>query len=120
MFYVIVGVALSGLGMLLQRSRVPEFGPSTEGFGILMLLVASYPLAIREFYSFNEVTRSALTVCAIGTALAALLLAGSAVKSRLIPDRQWRWTWAAAQAGVLGLAWVGLLMQVRRVRTGTA
>ena len=38
MFYVIVGVALSGLGMLLQRSRVPEFGPSTEGFGILMLL----------------------------------------------------------------------------------
>ncbi len=110
MFYVIVGVALSGLGMLLQRSRVPEFGPSTEGFGILMLLVASYPLAIREFYSFTEVTRSALTVSAIGTALAALLLAGSAVKVSLIPDRQWRWTWAAAQAGVLGLAWIGLLM----------
>ena len=110
MFYVIVGVALSGLGMLLQRSRVPEFGPSTEGFGIVMLLVASYPLAIRGFYSFIEVTRSALTVCAVGTALAAVLLAVSALKVSLIPDRQWRWTWAAAQAGVLGLAWIGLLM----------
>jgi uncharacterized membrane protein len=111
MFYVIVGAALSGLGMLLQRSRVPEFGPATEGFGILMLLVASYPLAIGHFYSFTEVTRSALTVCVIATALAAVLLAGGAVTSRLIPDKQWRWTWAAAQAGVLGLAWVGLLMK---------
>jgi uncharacterized membrane protein len=124
MSYVIIGVALSGLGMLLQRSRFPEFGPPTEGFGILMLLVATYPLAIGPFYGFNEVTRSALIVCAIGTALAAILLVVSALKTRLIPDRQsgvpaarflrggeWRWTWAIAQAGVLGLAWFGLVMK---------
>jgi uncharacterized membrane protein len=111
MFYVIIGVTLSGLGLLLQRSRVPEFGPSTEGFGILMLLAASYPLAIGPYYGFNVVTRSAWTACAIATACAALLLVASAAKSRLIPDRQWRWTWAAAQAGVLCLAWVGLAVK---------
>jgi uncharacterized membrane protein len=60
MLYVIIAVAFSGLGLLLQRSRVPEFGPATEMFGILMLHVASYPLVIGDFYSFEEVTRSAL------------------------------------------------------------
>ena len=110
MFYAIVGVALSGLGVLLQRSRVSEFGPVTEGFGILMLHAAAYPLAIENYYGFAEVTRSAWTICAIVTALAAILLALGALKSSLIPDKQWRWTWAAAQAGVLALAWVGLLV----------
>jgi uncharacterized membrane protein len=118
MFYAIVGVMLSGLGMLLWRSRVPEFGPSTEGFGILMLQIAAYPLAIGDFYSGAAVTRSALAVCGVGTALATVLLALAALKSRLIPDKQWRWTWAAAQAGVLGLAWVGLLTTYSGSRFG--
>ncbi len=54
MFYAIVGVALSGLGMLLQRSRVPEFGPSTEGFGILMLQVAVVPARHRRLLRFQR------------------------------------------------------------------
>ena len=118
MFYVIIAVVFSGLGMLLQRSRVPEFGPSTEMFGILMLHVASYPLVIRDFYSVTGITRSAVMACAIATAIAAILLGNSALKSTIIADRQWRWTWAAAQAGVLGLAWVGLLVKYEGSRYG--
>lgn len=111
MFYTVLGVALAAAGVLLHRSRVPEFGPPAEGFGILMLHLASYPLTVRLFYGVQPVSRPALTVCAIATAAAAILLAAAALRSRLIPDRQWRWTWAAAQAGVLGLAWIGLMVR---------
>ena len=107
-FFVMVGVLLAGLGTMLSRSRFPEFGPATEKLGILMLYIASYPLTIAWFYGSQPVTLAASVLCGSVTALAVILLVVNASDSRVIPDRQWRWTWAAAQAGVLALAWLGL------------
>lgn len=114
MVYVTLGVIFGGLGQWLSRSRFPEFGPSTEQFGILVMHVGSYPLAWKYFYRMHSATPSEWVIASVLTALASVLLLFCAGRLRVTPNAQWRWVWAAAQAGVLALAWMGLTVQLDR------
>ncbi|HWF19047.1 MAG TPA: DUF2157 domain-containing protein [Verrucomicrobiae bacterium] len=108
MFYAILGIAFAGLGMLLRRSKFPEFGPATEKFGLLVTHIAAYPLAIGAYYASDKVNSGAWIIAGVVSALAIVLLLLSVRDEKLIPETQWRWVWAVALMGVLALAWVGL------------
>ncbi|HAB15597.1 MAG TPA: hypothetical protein DCE44_04010, partial [Verrucomicrobiales bacterium] len=112
--YVILGVLLAGIGLLMRRSRFPEFAPPTEKFGLLMLHLASFPLTIGFFYRPRELSPGAIWVLTGITAAAAAVWLWSTLRSPVVEDRQWRWVWAAAQVGIVVLAWVGLLVQHER------
>jgi hypothetical protein len=112
MVYAILGILLGGAGLLLTRSRYPEFGPPTERFGLIALHIAAYPLTIGDFYGSDTVAPGAWAIAGVLTALAVALLVLSASRLRVIPDTQWRWVWAVAQAGVLALTWLGLTVML--------
>jgi uncharacterized membrane protein len=119
LFYSMVGVLFSAIGVWISGCRRPEFGPSTEKFGLLMLHIASYPLTIRFFYDSHPVSSGAWVICG-SVSLATLALLGANVRHEsLLPDRQWRWTWTGVLAGALGLAWMGLLWKTERPDYGS-
>jgi uncharacterized membrane protein len=111
MVYAMLGVLFAGVGQLLDKTRFPEFGPSTEKFGLLMLNISSYPLTLGLFYGSNNVASTAWVITGVITAAAVALTLFAAVRLRVIADKQWRWVWAIAQIGVLALAWVGLTVK---------
>jgi uncharacterized membrane protein len=108
MFYAIIGLLFAGVGVALLRSGVPEFGPPTEKFGLLMFYIASYPTTIGEFYGVERVAPRGWMLSAVVSLAALALMSANAARSEAIADRRWRWTWMLAQAGILGLAWLGL------------
>ncbi len=114
MFYALLGVAFAGLGMWLTRTRYPEFGPTTEKFGLLVMHIASYPLTLGFLYASEKVAPGAWIVAGATTVLAVLLLGLSVRNERVLANRQWRWTWALALGGIVALAWVGLLVEMKR------
>ncbi len=111
MFYAILGVAFTGLGMQLRRTGFPEFGPATEKFGLLVLHLASYPLTLDLYYTSQAVAPAAWAVAGVVTGLAILLLLLGLRDQSLLPEVRWRLAWAAALVGILGLAWMGLLVR---------
>jgi uncharacterized membrane protein len=112
MFYALFGVCFAGFGMWLSRTKFPEFGPTTEKFGLLVMHIVSYPLTLGFFYGSDKVATGAWVASGVTTALAVGFIALSLKNERLLGDRQWRWTWALALAGILALGWVGLLVRM--------
>ncbi len=108
MFYAILGIVLWGAGIQLGRTGFAEFGPATEKFGLVAMHIAAYPLALGFYYDSDRVASGAWLLAGSFTALALVLLLLSTRNESLLPNRQWRWTWAGALTGVLALAWVGL------------
>jgi uncharacterized membrane protein len=111
MFYAILGIVFWGLGMLVRRTGFAEFGPATEKFGLLMMHIAAYPLALGFYYESGTIATHAWLVAGGFTALAFVLVLLSTANESLLAHRTWRWIWAGALAGVLALAWMGLLVK---------
>jgi uncharacterized membrane protein len=111
MLYSLLGILFAAIGPLLGRSKFPEFGPSTEKFGLLATQIASYPLTLGLFYGSDQVATGAWAIAGGFTAVTILLWLLAVTRLDLIPDRQWRWVWVAAQFGLLGLAWMGLTVK---------
>ncbi|MBI1842927.1 MAG: DUF2157 domain-containing protein [Verrucomicrobia bacterium] len=107
LFYALLGILISALGVLLARTRFPEFGPATEKFGLLLLHITSYPLTLTFFYGSKATAPGAWVVCGIVSLAAVIALCVNAGRSAFVPDRQWRWTWTAALLLVLALVWAG-------------
>lgn len=115
MVYALLGVLFASGGLMLSKSRFPEFGPATEKFGLLALHIASYPLTLGFFYGMDEVTPAAWTFTGVLTAASVALTILSALQLRVIPDAQWRWVWAVALLVIVALTWVGLTLKMERI-----
>ena len=118
MAFAWVGIIFIGLGAVLRKTTYPEFGPSTELLGLIMLLVCTYPLTIGFYYGHQSLGSHTLYVAGALTAAAVALTLWSAARTRQIPDAQWRWVWTGAVAGIAGLCWMGLLAQEESVWMG--
>jgi uncharacterized membrane protein len=110
-FYALLGILFTALGLLLGHSKFPEFGPPTEKFGLLATHIASYPLTLGFFYGSDPVAPAAWAITGVLTALTTGLWLLAVPRLGVIPDRQWRWVWTAAQIGLIGLVWLGLAME---------
>jgi uncharacterized membrane protein len=103
MLYALLGILFAALGLLLGQSKFPEFGPPTEKFGLLATHIASYPLTLGFFYSSGQVAPAAWAITGVLSGLTLALWLLAVPRLGVIPDRQWRWVWAAAQVGLSGL-----------------
>ena len=110
----LLGIFISGLGGLLTRSHFPEFAPTTEKFGLLIMHIATYPLTFRFVFESNSIKVGGWILCSGVSLLTLLVLGVNARRTDLISDRQWRWTWTGALLGVVALIWVGLFWQQSR------
>lgn len=104
--YALLGLVYVGFGFVLRRGAFTSFAKVTERFGMLALLVFTYPLTWQGFLSGGHLeavgARWVLPVLAV---VAMALVAFGAKNFEL--DRQWRWTWAltlAVAAGLLAVA----------------
>ena len=113
MLYALLGILFAALGLLLGQSKFPEFGPPTEKFGLLATHIASYPLTLGFFYSSGQVAPAAWAITGVLSGLTIALWLLAVPRLGVIPDRQWRWVWAAAQVGLIGLVWLGLTVEGR-------
>ena len=113
MLYALLGILFAALGLLLGQSKFPEFGPPTEKFGLLATHIASYPLTLGFFYSSGQVAPAAWAITGVLSGLTLALWLLAVPRLEVIPDRQWRWVWAAAQVGLSGLVWLGLTVEGR-------
>ncbi len=114
MVYALLGVLFASGGLMLSKSRFPEFGPPTEKFGLLALHIASYPLTLGFYYGMGRVAPGAWVLTGIITAAVVALTVMAALRLRVIADPQWRWVWAAALLGIVALTWVGLTVKMER------
>ena len=103
LLYAPLGLAYMGGGYCLRRTAFAEFASPTEKLGLLAFTAASYPLTWGTLYR-NEAGLAAVSSW-IFPALAALAVLAVALGVSALPDlsRQWRWTWALALAGLVGL-----------------
>lgn len=113
MLYALLGILFAALGLLLGNSKFPEFGPPTEKFGLLATHIASYPLTLGFFYGSGQVAPAAWVVTGVLSGLTLALWLLAVPRLGVILDRQWRWVWAAAQVGLIGLVWLGLTVEGR-------
>lgn len=113
MLYALLGILCAALGLLLGHSKFPEFGPPTEKFGLLVTHIASYPLTLGFFYSAGQVAPAAWAITGVLSGLTLALWLLAVPRLDVIPDRQWRWVWSAAQVGLIGLVWLGLTVEGR-------
>jgi hypothetical protein len=100
--YALLGLVYLGFGCVLRRGAFTLFAKVTERFGLVTLLVFSYPLTWQGFLSGGHLAAvgahwglPVLAVLAVG------LVALGARNFEL--DRQWRWTWTLTLAGAAGL-----------------
>lgn len=105
------GLVFAGLGLCLRRGPVPEFGPTTEKFGLLLLHLGAFPAAISGFYSFGTVAPTAWRLVTVLTVAAVALLTVGLKRAEDFHDRRWRWFWGAGLLGMLGLGWAGLFVE---------
>ncbi len=117
-FYALMGTAFAGLGMRVAAGRTPEFGPTLEKFGLLMVHVASYPVTLGFFYGSDKVAPGAWIISGVVSAGAVALIWAGSRSATVLHDRQWRVTWALALCGIIALSWVGLSVHVERHWSG--
>ncbi len=113
MVYALLGILFAALGLLLGHTTFPEFGPPTEKFGLLATHIASYPLTLGFFYGSGQVAPAAWVITGVLSGLTIALWLLAVPRLSVIPDRQWRWVWAAAQVGLVGFVWLGLTVEGR-------
>ena len=101
--YALLGLIYLGFGYVLRRTRYAELAAVAEQLGLVMTLMFVYPLTwgiwggIRDWQlSVCHWLFPAMSVLAIGLAFGGV----GALKNL---DRQWRWTWALALAGLVAL-----------------
>ena len=110
LLYSLLGLVYTGSGWVLRRGAFADFAGVTEKFGLLAFLVFFYPLTWKEFFggwNNSEVHERYLPVLG----LVALLALASGVKNLRALTAQWRWTWFAAQLGMMifmATVWYGL------------
>jgi uncharacterized membrane protein len=103
LLYALLGLIYLGAGYCLRRTRFAEFASATEKLGLLAFQIFAYPLT---WEIFERRSGDASNAChwvfpAVSGIAALLIAAGSASMANL--TRQWRWTWAFALAGAIGL-----------------
>ncbi|MGB7746439.1 MAG: DUF2157 domain-containing protein [Verrucomicrobiia bacterium] len=110
LLYALLGMVYLGAGCCLRRGIFSKFAGVTEKLGLLTFLVFIYPLTWKDFlggWENSEIRRWFFPALA---AFALLLLAAGFRNLRALL-RQWRWTWFAAQLGMvifMATVWFGL------------
>lgn len=100
--YALLGLVYVGIGYALRRGAFASFSKVTERFGMLALLVFSYPLTWQGFMGgdHHDAPGAYWVLPLLAVVGVALVAAGS---KHLELDRQWRWSWALALAVAAGL-----------------
>ncbi|HTH50246.1 MAG TPA: DUF2157 domain-containing protein [Candidatus Limnocylindria bacterium] len=105
--FALLGLNYLGLGLWLQRSRFPEFGPPTEKLGLLAFHAFTFPLTLGWYYGYGESSprglwlQAALAAMGLGLTVSALLLGMGGL------PRPWRWVWSLALMGVVTVLLAG-------------
>jgi len=108
LLYSLLGLLYLGAGVCLRRTTFSEFAGVTEKLGLLGFLVFAYPLTWKEFFGWDNPKSLLWIFPALG--VVALLLLAAGIRNLRGLDRQWRWTWLAALAGMIifmGTVWFG-------------
>lgn len=108
LLYALLGLIYLGAGWLLRRTRVPQFAASTEKLGLTLFLIFCFPLTWKEFFGWHNIDLNPWAFVVV--AAPAVLLLASGGRSLAGLDRQWRWTWLAAFAGMvifIATVWFG-------------
>lgn len=103
LLYALLGLSYLGFGYVLRRTRYADFAPVTEQLGALATLAFAYPLTWGIWGGRNEWLPQAPTWVfpALGAVALGFIAVGTLSLRNL--DRQWRWTWALALAGLVAL-----------------
>jgi uncharacterized membrane protein len=109
LLYSLLGLFYLGGGYSLRATRFSDFAGAAEKFGLLLFLLFFYPLTWREFSgSWNRPELQSWLFPAF--AVAALALVALGARNLRALDRQWRWTWTGAIAGMMvfmASVWLG-------------
>ncbi len=97
------GLLLYGLGLFLDRTRFPEFRPSTERLGLLLFHLGLWGTIIDTWWA-GEKVGSILAVSA-AAAIPGLLLAMAHFRKEAELSAQWRFVWCVVLA-----CWAGLVL----------
>ncbi len=95
--YALLGLVYVGIGYALRRGAFASFAKVTERFGVLALLVFSYPLTWQGFMGGDHQNAPGAYWVLPLLAVVGVALVGAGTK-HLELDRQWRWTWALTLA----------------------
>lgn len=108
LLYALLGLVYVGAGWLLRRTRFSQFAPPTEKLGLLALLIFFFPLTWKDFFGWHNAELNQWSFFAVaGPAILLLAIGGKNLPGL---NRQWRWTWFAALAGVtvfIATVWFG-------------
>lgn len=109
LLYAALGAIYIGFGWLLRGGSFADFASVAEGYGLTIFLCAAFPLTWRDFmgHSWHNDRHAAFPVLA-GAAVLLMALGANRIKTL---DKQWRWTWFGALAGmiaVMATVWLDL------------
>lgn len=103
LLYGLLGLIYLGLGYSLRRTRAAHFAPVTEALGVLAMLLFTYPLTWGIWGGHHDWTPAARGWVFPALSVIALAAVAAGVPSLKNLNRQWRWTWALALAGMVAL-----------------
>jgi uncharacterized membrane protein len=109
LLYALLGLAYLGAGYCLRRTPFSEFADVTEKLGLFAFLIFVYPLTWKDFFGGWENSEIRQWFFPALGVLALLPLAAG-LKNLTALTRQWRWTWFAAQLGMvvfMATVWFG-------------
>ncbi|MGA2750753.1 MAG: DUF2157 domain-containing protein [Verrucomicrobiota bacterium] len=110
LLYSLLGLVYLGVGWILRRSSFAEFAPPSEKLGLLIFLACAYPSTWKNFFG-TAISPDAHSWIFPALAAVAILLIASGTRNLTTLDRQWRWTWFGALAGLtafMATVWFGL------------
>jgi uncharacterized membrane protein len=103
LLYAALGLVYLGLGYCLRRTSFAEFAGPTEKLGLLAAQSFAFPLTWEIFYENGATVGGASPWVFPGLLILALVLGTIGIPRLGDLDRQWRWTWGLALAGVTAL-----------------
>ena len=109
LLYALLGLVYLGAGYCLRRTPFSEFADVTEKLGLFAFLIFVYPLTWKDFFGGWENSEIRQWFFPALGVLALLPLAAG-LKNLTALTRQWRWTWFAAQLGMvvfMATVWFG-------------
>jgi hypothetical protein len=109
LLYALLGLVYLGAGYCLRATRFADFSGVTEKLGLFGMLMFVYPLAWKDFFGgWNDLEIQKRIFPVLGLVALVGLVAG--IKNLSALNRQWRWTWFFALAGMMvlmGTVWFG-------------
>jgi uncharacterized membrane protein len=107
--YSALGLVYLGSGWMLRRSSFNEFSSPTEKLGLALFLACALPVTWKDFFG-TEVSPGIHSWVFPALAVVATVLLAFGARNLTALNRQWRWTWFAALAGMsvfLATVWFG-------------